>query len=82
MGGMSDIGGWRDKADLDLTHDDLEAMMSAGAPVEVIGPMFTTLTVAEPTMKLWTTSVEQTRQVDSFVHASVGSPGSAPIPVS
>lgn len=34
---MSDMG-WRDKDDLDLTNDDIDAMISEGEAVDIRGP--------------------------------------------
>ncbi len=36
MGDMS--SDWRDKDDLDLTAEDVDAMLNAGAPLTVVGP--------------------------------------------
>ena len=35
---MSDVN-WRDKDDLDLTSDDIDAMIAEGQPVQVRGPV-------------------------------------------
>lgn len=34
---MSDVN-WRDKSDLDLTSEDIDAMIAEGRPVDVRGP--------------------------------------------
>ena len=37
---MTDMGDtWRDKDDLDLTSEDISAMLDEGTPVEVRGPV-------------------------------------------
>jgi hypothetical protein len=43
MSGMN----WRDKDDLDLTSDDIDAMIAEGTPVAVRGPVATVQTIAE-----------------------------------
>lgn len=35
---MRGMSGWEDKDDLDLTSDDITAMMGKGEPVELTGP--------------------------------------------